>query len=103
MLYGAIGLLETIGVAISIQAADAMLKAADITIIKHETRDVALVTLMICGDLSSVTTAIEVGAMIAKKAGSLLTSGVMPNPDLETNQFFQKEENSRWVSLLVQS
>jgi ethanolamine utilization protein EutM len=101
MLYGAIGLLETIGVAISIEAADAMLKAAEITIIKHEIRDISLITLLIGGDLSSVRTAIEEGAMIAKKAGSLLTSGVIPNPDLETYQFFQKEENSRWVSQLV--
>jgi len=101
MLYGAIGMLETIGVAISIKAADAMLKAAEITIIKHETRDVALATMLIGGDLSSVNTAIEVGTKIAKKAGSLLTSGVMPNPDLDTNQFFQKEENSRWISQLV--
>lgn len=99
-MYSAIGMLETIGLAISIEAADAMLKAADIKIIKHETRDIRLVTLLISGDLSSVKIAMEAGAMIAKKSDSLLTSTVISNPDSSTSQFFPKEGNSRWVSLL---
>lgn len=99
-MYSAIGMLETIGLAISIEAVDAMLKAADIMIIKHETRDIRLVTLLIGGDLSSVKIAMEAGAIIAKKSDSLLTSTVISNPDSGISQFFPKEDNSRWVSLL---
>lgn len=100
-MYSAIGMLETIGLAISIEAADAMLKAADIQIIKHETRDIRLVTLLIGGDLNSVKIAMEAGALIAKKTDSLLASTVISNPDSDTRQFFHKEDNMRWVSLLV--
>ncbi|WP_147534362.1 BMC domain-containing protein [Bacillus marasmi] len=98
-MYDAIGLIETNGVAISIKAADAMLKEAEVFIIKHETRDVALVTLLIGGSLSSVRMAIDVGKEIARAEGALYTAGLLANPNEDTDLFYQKEKNTRWVSL----
>ena len=63
-----IGIVETRGLAISIRIADAMLKAADIRILRQETIDLALVTIAIEGDTAAIQEAIAIGTQLAKAA-----------------------------------
>ena len=97
----AIGMLETTGLAVSIRAADAMLKAADVRIVRHETRDIALVTLIIEGDLASVQTALKTGVEIAKTDGLYLTSALIGSYHQQTIRLIEQDEKSMWVSRLI--
>lgn len=77
----AIGLIETVGVAISIEVADAMMKAADVHIVNQETFDAALITISIEGDLCSVREAMEAGKNVAQQTGQLFSACLLANPD----------------------
>jgi ethanolamine utilization protein EutM len=87
----ALGLMETIGVGVSFEIADVMSKAANIQIINQETKDAALVTVSIEGELSAVYTAIEVGKERAEKMGKLVAFKVIPLPDPELITMLKKK------------
>ncbi|WP_427813965.1 BMC domain-containing protein [Enterococcus sp. 22-H-5-01] len=76
----ALGLVETIGMVPAIQAADTMLKAADVNLISYENVGSTLVTVMVKGDVAAVKSAVEAGAEAAKKIGKVTASNVMPRP-----------------------
>ena len=80
--YGeeALGLVETLGMVPAIEAADAMLKAADVTLISYENVGSTLVTIMIKGDVAAVKASVEAGAAAAAKIGKVTASNVMPRP-----------------------
>ena len=80
--YGeeALGLVETLGMVPAIEAADAMLKAADVTLISYENVGSTLVTVMIKGDVAAVKASVEAGAAAAAKIGKVTASNVMPRP-----------------------
>jgi ethanolamine utilization protein EutM len=87
----AIGMIETIGVAVSIEVADAMIKAADVRIINQETFDASLITISIEGDISSVNAAMEAGKRAALKTGQLFAFCVMANPDRSIESLIAKK------------
>ncbi|WP_341302635.1 BMC domain-containing protein [Lysinibacillus sp. FSL H8-0500] len=76
-----IGVVETRGLAISIQIADAMLKAAEIRLLRQETIDLALVTITIEGDVEAIREAIAIGTRIAKAANQWVASTTILRPD----------------------
>ncbi|WP_252230580.1 BMC domain-containing protein [Clostridium sp. ZBS15] len=80
--YGeeALGLVETIGMVPAIEAADKMLKAANVELISYENVGSTLVTIMIKGDVAAVTSAVEAGAEAAAAIGKLTAKNVMPRP-----------------------
>lgn len=80
-----IGIVETRGLAISILIADAMLKAADIRILRQETIDLALVTIAIEGDTAAIQEAIAIGTKIAKVADQWIASTTILRPDMTVN------------------
>jgi len=83
--YGsAIGLIETKGWVGSVEAADAMLKAANVEIVKTIQIGGAFVTTLVRGDVGSVKAAIEAGSEAAGRVGELVASHVIarPHPDL---------------------
>jgi len=77
----ALGMIETRGLIGSIEAADAMLKSADVTLVKQEKVDAALVTVLVQGDVSAVQAAIESGKLAAARVGELISAHVIPHPD----------------------
>lgn len=77
----ALGLLETKGLIGAIEAADAMAKAADITIVSKEKSTAALVTIKITGDTSAVRAALDAGAVAAESIGQLISVHLIPSPD----------------------
>ncbi|MDM5225366.1 BMC domain-containing protein [Cytobacillus sp. NJ13] len=77
----ALGMIETRGLIGSIEAADAMLKAADVTLVKQEKVDAALVTVLVQGDVSAVQAAVDAGKVAAARVGELVSAHVIPHPD----------------------
>ncbi|MBP1041667.1 BMC domain-containing protein [Vagococcus sp. BWB3-3] len=76
----ALGLIETIGMVPAIQAADTMLKAADVALVSYENVGSTLVTVMVKGDVAAVTSSVAAGVEAAKKIGKVTASNVMPRP-----------------------
>lgn len=80
MLEYALGLIETKGLVGAIEAADAMLKAANVRLIGKERVDAALITVKIVGETAAVRSAVDAGAAAAKRVGELISSHVIPRP-----------------------
>jgi len=76
----AIGLIETKGLIAQIEAADAMLKAANVTLVKQVQIGGAFVTTIIKGDVGSVRAAVDAGASAASKVGELVSAHLIPRP-----------------------
>lgn len=80
--YGneALGLIETVGLVPALEAADKMLKAANVELISYENVGSTLVTIMVKGDVAAVRSAVEAGAEAAAAIGKLTAKNVMPRP-----------------------
>jgi ethanolamine utilization protein EutM len=76
----AIGLLETKGLVALVEATDAMVKAANVQIVKRVQIGGGLVTTIVRGDVGSVRAAVEAGAKAASAAGELVASHIIPRP-----------------------
>lgn len=76
----AIGLIETRGLVGSIEAGDAMVKAANVTLMGQERIGGGLVTVIVKGDVGAVKAAVDAGAAAAKRVGELLSVHVIPRP-----------------------
>lgn len=76
----ALGMIETRGLIGSIEAADAMLKAANVTLMNKTQVGGGLVTVMVCGDVGAVKAAVDAGAAAVERVGELLSVHVIPRP-----------------------
>ncbi|MGE5495425.1 MAG: BMC domain-containing protein [Burkholderiales bacterium] len=76
----ALGMVETKGLVGAIEAADAMVKAANVTLIGKEQIGSGLVTVMVRGDVGAVKAAVDAGAAAAKRVGELVSVHVIPRP-----------------------
>lgn len=81
----ALGLVETRGLVGAIEAADAMVKAASVTLVGKEKIGGGYVTVMVRGDVGAVKAATDAGASAARKVGEVVSVHVIPRPhgDLE--------------------
>lgn len=86
----ALGMVETKGLVGSIEAADAMVKAANVTLIGKEHVGGGLVTVMVRGDVGAVKAATEAGAAAADKVGELVSVHVIPRPHNEVEMILPK-------------
>ena len=77
----AIGMIETKGLVAQIEAADAMLKAANVTLVKQVSIGGAYITTIVRGDVGSVRAAVDAGAAAASKIGELVSSHFIARPD----------------------
>lgn len=80
MLDYALGLIETRGLIGSIEAADVMVKTANVVLLGKEVVHDGLVTVQVIGDVGAVKAAVEAGAAAAQRVGELLSSHVIPRP-----------------------
>ena len=76
----ALGMIETKGVVAAIEAADAMVKAANVTLIGKEHIGAGLVDVMVRGDVGAVKSAVEAGSNSASRLGELVATHVIPRP-----------------------
>ena len=80
MALEALGMVETRGLVAAIEAADAMVKAADVTLIGTEKIGSGLVSVMVRGDVGAVKAATEAGGAAAEKLGEVIAIHVIPRP-----------------------
>lgn len=80
MVQQALGMVETRGLTAAIEAADAMLKAANVELVGTEKIGSGLVTVMVRGDVGAVKSAVEAGGNNAAKLGELVATHVIPRP-----------------------
>jgi len=82
----ALGMIETRGFVGAVEAADAMVKAADVSLTGKEKVGSGLVTVLVRGDVGAVKAAVDAGAAAAKRVGELVSVHVIPSPhdDVET-------------------
>ena len=80
MKYDALGMIETKGLVGSIEAADAMVKAAEVTLVGTEKIGSGLVSVMVRGDVGAVKAAVEAGSAAAERLGEVIATHVIPRP-----------------------
>jgi len=77
----ALGMIETRGLVASIEAADAMVKAARVTLLGKEKVQGGLVTILVVGETAAVKSAIDAGTAAAQRVGELVSTHIIPRPD----------------------
>ena len=82
----ALGMIETRGLTASIEAADAMLKSADVELVGTEKIGSGLVTVMVQGDVGAVKAAVESGQEAASRIGELVAVHVIPRPHVSVGE-----------------
>jgi microcompartment protein CcmL/EutN len=88
----ALGLIETRGLVAMIEAADAMVKAANVTLIGMEKIGSGLVTVMVRGDVGAVKAATDAGAAAAKRVGEVVSIHVIPRPHSDTEKLLPMQK-----------
>ena len=86
MAADALGMVETRGLIGSVEAADAMVKAANVVLIGKEYIGAGYVTVLVRGDVGAVKAATDAGAAAARRVGELVSVHVIPNPHDEVEK-----------------
>ena len=82
----ALGMVETRGLVAAIEAADAMVKAANVQLIGPEKIGSGLVSVMVRGDVGAVKAAVEAGGAAAANLGEVVATHVIPRPHTDVNK-----------------
>nr|WP_284071434.1 BMC domain-containing protein [Clostridiisalibacter paucivorans] len=90
MMGEALGMIETKGLVGAIEAADAMTKSANVTLIGYEKIGSGLVTVMVRGDVGAVKASTDAGASAAERVGELVSVHVIPRPHMDTERILPK-------------
>lgn len=82
----ALGMIETQGLVGAIEAADAMVKSANVVLIGYEKIGSGLVTVMVRGDVGAVKASVDAGAVAAEKVGKVVSIHVIPRPHTDVEK-----------------
>jgi ethanolamine utilization protein EutM len=88
----ALGLIETRGLVGAIEAADAGVKAAHVTLVGREYADAGLVTVAFRGETAAVKAAVDAGALAAERVGQLVSTHVIPQPSPDLDVLAEEME-----------
>ena len=80
------GMIETRGLVAAIEAADAMVKAANVTLLGSEKIGSGLVSVMVRGDVGAVKAAVEAGGAAASRLGEVVATHVIPRPHADVDK-----------------
>lgn len=86
MAQEALGMVETRGLTAAIEAADAMLKAANVSLVGTEKIGSGLVSVMVRGDVGAVQAAVDSGSASASRLGELVATHVIPRPHTDVEK-----------------
>ena len=86
----ALGMIETKGFVGMVEAADAMVKAANVVLVGKEYIGAGYVTVMVRGDVGAVKAATDAGAAAARRVGELVSVHVIPRPHAEVEKILPK-------------
>lgn len=81
----ALGMVECMGLVAMIEAADAMVKAANVQLVGYEKIDAGLVTAIVRGEVGAVKAAVEAGAAAGRKVGQVVGTHIIPRPHAEVD------------------
>jgi ethanolamine utilization protein EutM len=87
----ALGMVETKGLVGSVEAADAMVKAANVELVGREQVGSGLVTVLVRGDVGAVKAATDAGAAAAERVGELVSVHVIPRPHSDVEKILPKQ------------
>ena len=90
MALEALGMIETRGLVAAVEAADAMCKAANVTLVGTEKIGSGLVTVMVRGDVGAVKSSVEAGESAASKLGEIVATHVIPRPHTDVEIILSK-------------
>ncbi len=82
----ALGMIETKGLIPCIEAADAMVKAANVKLLQRRAIGAGYMTVMVRGDVGAVRTALEAGSQAARRLGQVVSVRILPSPHLDLEQ-----------------
>jgi len=88
----ALGMVETKGLIPAVEAADAMVKAANVKLVGYEKIGSGLVTVLVRGDVGATKAATDAGAAAARKVGEVVSVHVIPRPHGDVEKLFFKTE-----------
>lgn len=91
----ALGMVETRGLIGAVEAADAMVKAANVTLIGKEKIGFGLVTVMVRGDVGAVKASVEAGSAAAKRVGELVSVHVIPRPHQDVEKILPEQNGEK--------
>ncbi|XEQ91951.1 Propanediol utilization protein PduA [Sporomusa carbonis] len=86
----ALGMVETKGLVGAIEAADAMVKAANVVLVGYEKIGSGLVTVMVRGDVGAIKAATDAGAAAARNVGEVISVHVIPRPHTDVEKILPK-------------
>jgi len=92
MISEALGMIETKGLVGAIEAADSMVKSANVTLVGYEKIGSGLVTVMVRGDVGAVKAAVDAGTVSADKVGTVVSSHVIPRPHRDVEKILPAGE-----------
>jgi len=81
----ALGMVECMGLVAMIEAADAMVKSANVQLVGYEKIDAGLVTAIVRGEVGAVKAAVEAGAAAGRKVGEVVATHIIPRPHAEVD------------------
>jgi ethanolamine utilization protein EutM len=90
MPFEALGMIETKGLIGAVEAADAMVKTANVVLVGKEYIGAGYVTVMVRGDVGAVKAATDAGAAAARRIGELVSVHVIPRPHAEVEKILPK-------------
>ena len=90
MTSDALGMVETRGLIGSVEAADAMVKTANVVLVGKEYIGAGYVTVLVRGDVGAVKAATDAGAAAARRVGELVSVHVIPRPHIEVERILPK-------------
>ncbi|MBR5309238.1 MAG: BMC domain-containing protein [Clostridia bacterium] len=90
MAQESLGMIETRGLTAAIEAADAMVKAAEVTLVGTEKIGSGLVSVMVRGDVGAVKAAVEAGTAAASRLGEVIATHVIPRPHADVEKILPK-------------
>ena len=90
MVQQALGMIETRGLIAAIEAADAMLKAANVELVGTKKIGSGLVSVMVRGDVGAVKAAVEAGSAAATRLGEVIATHVIPRPHADVEKILPK-------------
>jgi len=82
----ALGMVECKGLVAMIEAADAMVKAANVELVGYEKIDAGLVTAIVRGEVGAVKAAVDAGAAAGRRVGTVVATHIIPRPHAEVDQ-----------------
>jgi len=87
---GALGLVETLGLVAATEAADAMVKAANVRLVTKQQPGGGLIAILVRGEVGAVKAAVDAGAAAARRVGKVVSAHIIPRPHEDVEEILER-------------